>query len=598
MCAATVVLFGATGAGKTTTAQVLKEKYGWSCLDIDSSIEIEVGRSIAEIIRVEGEQYFRALEAKAIEDALKQAFDVISIGAGAVMTASVQECIERSAALPVLLDIGAEAAAERVLQDQLNGGQVRPMVAGDVVAGLDESEARQAAIRRIQDLARVRAEAYKQTARIRLITEFADAETIAGVVVALREVEKIGPQLLVSPQQLGAHGTSSVWVCEAGSNAEVFAVADRLEGKKHEGVFAIADSMIPDAILEKLIPIESAGKVLKVGSGEALKQLGEVERLSTTLLDSGANRAWTLLAIGGGVIGDLAGVVASLFQRGMDLVHVPTTLVAQVDSAIGGKTAVNLPAGKNQLGTFHPARAVVSNIGALESLPEREFRSGLAEVVKYATVFSEDFFSYLEQVIDKVLVKEPKVLFEIVGFCSLQKQRCIHNDLEDRLNVRALLNFGHTYGHAIEKLSGYGKLLHGEAVAVGMIQALKVSAELAEGAAEVSGVQHQDLERIARLLQRCLLPVAIPDGLLPKASSRSLGSREGLVEGTATSGIEPGTRQSGLRPSLADWSAALRTDKKRSGNEVNFVVLEKIGSAQIKRIPLERLVQRLEEAAL
>ena len=301
------------------------------------------------------------------------------------------------------------------------------------------------------------------------------------------------------------------------------------------------------------------------------------------------------------MIGDLGGLVASLFQRGMNLVQLPTTLVAQVDSAVGGKTGVNLAGGKNQLGTFYPAPVVLSDVGMLQSLPEREYRSGLAEVVKYAAVFSEDFFSYLEQVIDKVLVKDTQALFEVVGFCSLQKQRCIHNDLEDRLNVRALLNFGHTYGHAIEKLSGYGTMLHGEAVSIGMIQAVKVSAELALAKAGQEGKQcsnekaetHRDLERIARLLQRCLLPVAIPEGLLPKASSRALGSREGLVDGTATFGGEPGAR-----PSLADWSAALRTDKKRSGNEVNFVVLEKIGSAYVRRVPLERLVQRLGEPAL
>lgn len=595
MCAATVVLIGATGAGKTTTAQVLGEQYGWSTLDIDQTIEVEEGRSIAEIIRVEGEQYFRELEAKAITSALNQAFDAISVGAGAVMSQTVREVLSSKGALSVFLDVSAECAADRVLGDQLNGIQVRPMVG---------SGARPEIVGRITRLGEERRATYQSVARIRIVTEFASADTIARLVTSIRELSCDGPKLMVSPQQLPGHGISTVWTCEAGGAADIWRTTELFSERKQEGMFVIADSGIPESVLKAVLPesvTENASLCRRIGSGEKLKQLKEVERLSDLLLEVGANRSWTLVAAGGGVIGDLGGLVASLFQRGMNLVQLPTTLVAQVDSAIGGKTAVNLSGGKNQLGTFYPAPVVLSDVGTLQSLPEREFRSGLAEVVKYAAVFSEDFFSYLEQVIDKVLVKDTQALFEVVGFCALQKQRCIHNDLEDRLNIRALLNFGHTYGHAIEKLSGYGSLLHGEAVSIGMIEAVKVSAEYAQHDAgkEVNqrpngkAETHRDLERIARLLQRCLLPVAIPEGLLPKESSKALGSRDGLVVGTETSGGKPGAR-----PSLADWSTALRTDKKRSGNEVNFVVLEKIGSASVKRVPLEWLVQRLGEPAL
>ncbi len=596
MCAATVVLFGATGAGKTTTAQVLSKQYGWSTLDIDQAIEAEQGRPIADLIRVEGEQYFRDLEAQAIEKALKEAYDAISIGAGAVMSAKVRESIQASNALPILLDLSAECASDRVLRDHLSGVQIRPMVAG-VLEGKTQAEAQHSLHKRISELGASRMETYRQSSRIRIVTEFADASTIARLVVALRGLSAIGPKLLISPQQLPGYAVSTVWTCEAGGAKDVWKVAEGFSERKQEGVFVAADSGIPAEVLDAILPNDGTAVTVKLGAGEKLKQLSEVERLGDLLLDAGANRNWTLVAAGGGVLGDLGGLVASLFQRGVNLVQLPTTLVAQVDSAIGGKTGVNLAGGKNQMGTFYPAPTVLSDVGSLVSLPDREFRSGLAEVIKYAAVFSEDFFSYLEQVIDKVLVKDTQALFEVVGFCALQKQRCIHNDLEDRLNVRALLNFGHTYGHAIEKLSGYGALLHGEAVAIGMIQAVAVSAELRNS--EVSKVTSggaetdRDLERIARLLQRCLLPVAIPEGLLPKASSNAVGSSDGLVERTATSGNKPGGR-----PSLADWSAALRTDKKRSGNEVNFVVLEKLGSARVRRVSLERLVQRLGEPAL
>ena len=171
MCAATVVLIGATGAGKTTTAQVLGEQYGWSTLDIDQTIEVEEGRSIAEIIRVEGEQYFRELEAKAITSALNQAFDAISVGAGAVMSQTVREVLSSKGALSVFLDVSAECAADRVLGDQLNGIQFRPMVG---------SGARPEIVGRITRLGEERRATYQSVARIRIVTEFASADTLRG----------------------------------------------------------------------------------------------------------------------------------------------------------------------------------------------------------------------------------------------------------------------------------------------------------------------------------------------------------------------------------------------------------------------------------
>lgn len=203
---------------------------------------------------------------------------------------------------------------------------------------------------------------------------------------------------------------------------------------------------------------------------EREKRLGTVERIARELVRAGADRRAILVAVGGGVVGDVAGFVAATYVRGVRLVHIPTTLVAQVDSSIGGKTGVNLPEGKNLVGAFYPPKLVIADPDLLNSLPHREYRSGLYEVIKYAVIADPQLFYYLWQKMPALLRRDPAALAFVIPRCIRIKTRIVEKD-ERESGLRQILNFGHTYGHALEAYTGYRRFLHGEAVAWGMIAA-------------------------------------------------------------------------------------------------------------------------------
>lgn len=236
--------------------------------------------------------------------------------------------------------------------------------------------------------------------------------------------------------------------------------------------------------------------------GEEHKTLASAQQLFRALARLGAQRDAAVVALGGGVVSDLAGFTAGLWMRGIDLLVFPTTLLAQVDAAIGGKTAVNLPEGKNLVGVFHPPRAVFCDLATLGTLPEREYRAGLAEVVKYAAIRDADFFAWLEVSAEALLARDLATLFEAVRRAVAHKADIVTRD-EREQGERALLNFGHTFGHALEAAGGYRELLHGEAVAIGMRWAARLSERL--------GLASQtDTERLDRLLARLGLGLGAP----------------------------------------------------------------------------------------
>jgi len=206
-----------------------------------------------------------------------------------------------------------------------------------------------------------------------------------------------------------------------------------------------------------------------VTPGEASKCLTIAERLYDALADLPADRKTPVVAVGGGVVGDLAGFVAATYNRGLPFVQVPTTLVAMVDSAVGGKVGVNHPKGKNLIGAFHQPAGVWIDTAYLESLPEREYRSGLAEVVKYGVILDAEFFGWLEDNVDAVLVREPNTVRYIVERCCRLKADVVEQDEREENGLRMVLNYGHTFAHAFEAVGGYGAWLHGEAVAAGMV---------------------------------------------------------------------------------------------------------------------------------
>jgi len=242
--------------------------------------------------------------------------------------------------------------------------------------------------------------------------------------------------------------------------------------------------------------------------GEQEKTLQRFAEVLQALAALGASRDATVIALGGGVIGDLAGFAAACWMRGIRCVQMPTTLLAMVDSSVGGKTAVDLAQGKNLVGAFHQPAGVIADTDTLATLPARELRAGLAEVVKYGALGDAAFFAWLEAHADALLARDPAVIGEAIARSCAHKAAIVARD-ETEQGERALLNFGHTFGHAIETEQGYGGLLHGEAVAVGMVLAARLSARL--GLAPAT-----DTARLSHLLQRLELPTAPPPGLDPQ----------------------------------------------------------------------------------
>jgi 3-dehydroquinate synthase len=291
-----------------------------------------------------------------------------------------------------------------------------------------------------------------------------------------------------------------------------------------------------------------------VPDGEPAKSWPVLEQVFEALLAGGCGRDTLLVALGGGVVGDLAGFAAAVYQRGIALLQVPTTLLAQVDSSVGGKTGINHARGKNMIGAFHQPRAVISDVSALDTLPGRELRAGLAEVIKHALALDLPFVEWLEANTGRLLARDRPALMYAVRRCCEIKAAIVAAD-EREAGVRALLNFGHTFGHAIEAGSGYGNWLHGEAVAAGMVMAAELSLRLnLIGATEVA--------RVRSLLRKAGLPTAGP-ALEPRR----------LVE-------------------------LMATDKKAAQGKLRFVVLEALGRAALRGgVDDERIRQAIVAAA-
>jgi 3-dehydroquinate synthase len=236
--------------------------------------------------------------------------------------------------------------------------------------------------------------------------------------------------------------------------------------------------------------------------GEAYKDWRTLNSVYDALMENRCERGTTLIALGGGVIGDIAGFAAATYQRGMPFIQVPTTLLAQVDSSVGGKTAINHPLGKNMIGAFYQPRAVIADTTVLDTLPERELSAGLAEVVKYGLIRDLPFLEWLESNMSRLIAREPAALTHAIARSCENKAEIVAAD-ERETGMRALLNFGHTFGHAIETGLGYGEWLHGEAVAAGMVLAARVSCQMGL-------IADSDVARIERVLRAARLPVDAP----------------------------------------------------------------------------------------
>lgn len=306
-------------------------------------------------------------------------------------------------------------------------------------------------------------------------------------------------------------------------------------------------AIISDANVTKLYGKIASAALRKAGfdpnliaipAGEKAKSLKVVQSCYDLLAEQRLERKGFVVALGGGVVGDLAGFVAATYLRGVAFVQVPTTLLAQVDSSVGGKVGVNLKAGKNLVGAFYQPRLVLCDLNTVGSLPDREFRAGLAEVIKYGIIYDADLFQRLESQMARILARNRKLMAEIVARCCEIKAEVVGQD-ETESGLRAILNFGHTVGHALEAISSYGKYLHGEAISIGQVAAAEVSRQ-------VLGLSAEESQRIRRLFERAGLPVSV---------NLTRNETERLF-------------------------AAMRLDKKVSGGEIKFVLARKIGSVE------------------
>jgi 3-dehydroquinate synthase len=289
------------------------------------------------------------------------------------------------------------------------------------------------------------------------------------------------------------------------------------------------------AAMKSLIASGFAPVLISVPAGEKSKRLAVVEKCYDQLAAHRLERKSFIVALGGGVVGDLAGFVAATYLRGVPFVQVPTTLLAQVDSSVGGKTGVNLRAGKNLVGAFYQPQLVLCDLAVLKTLPKREYISGLAEVIKYGIIYDAILFAQLERNLPKLLQRDAATLATVIARCCEIKADVVGQD-ETESGLRAILNFGHTIGHAIENSAGYGKYLHGEAIAIGQVAAARLSHK-------ILALPSLDVERIKKLFVHAGLPVKIK---LDVVQRKTLFS-------------------------------AMKLDKKVSGGEVKFVLARKIG---------------------
>lgn len=325
-------------------------------------------------------------------------------------------------------------------------------------------------------------------------------------------------------------------------------LSEFLQNKSYNKIFVITDKNVAELHLETLLKSLNNSKILTetivVSAGEQTKSFHSLENICEEILNKGIDRKSLIIAFGGGVIGDLSGFIASILLRGIDFIQIPTTLLAAVDSSVGGKTAINSSSGKNLIGSFYQPKLVLCDLNFLKTLPERELRSGYAEVFKYGCIFDYEFFEFLEKNYKQIFALDEKSLKKIITRSCEIKAEIVSRD-EKENGERALLNFGHTFGHIFETETGYSsEILHGEAVALGISMASKMSQNFGL-------ISQQDCLRINQHLENCGF-------IIDYKKIRNSWDEKSLI-------------------------SHLYKDKKTEGKNLTFILLEKIGTALIKK---------------
>jgi shikimate kinase/3-dehydroquinate synthase len=464
-----VVLVGLPGSGKSAVGRRLAHRHDAMFVDIDETIEREARRTIAEIFADDGEAAFRGLERAAVAalgeaDTEPSIRRVIATGGGAVVDPRNRWALYRGR-LPIWLDGRPEVLAQRLRRSP----NVRPLITGRDPIGA------------VRTLARDRERYYAAGQRL---NSAAEVNTLVERIEELAETREAGADGTTAAVLLRAETTlGQVVIGEGIAPVEVSDVLDRAAAGRaiivsEPGAWAAAGERLAEALVAGGRSVER----ILLPQGEDAKRLAVIEDAARQLARLRAERREPLIAVGGGALGDAAGFLAATWLRGVPLIHVPTTLVAQIDSSIGGKTGVDLPEGKNLVGAFHQPRAVVIDIAALRTLPERQRRAALGEAVKMAAIGDERLFELLETDGETIATgrSQTGAVAELVERSAWAKVEVVSADEreQDPSGGRIRLNLGHSLGHAYEAAGGFRDLLHGEAVAYGLRAAVRIGREL------------------------------------------------------------------------------------------------------------------------
>ncbi len=489
-----IFLTGLSGSGKSTVGRRIAEVLRWDFVDTDTLLAERCGMPVGQILIEHGEQRFRQMESEVLISTANLDQVVIATGGGVVI-AEANRIFMQEYGLTVYLEASVEIAWQRVQEQMRQFGNVavRPLV-----VGIDGQQ-------HLQDLYTVRKQWYEQAA-VCINTDEDAPEIIVGRIVAFALANGLLgssslPREVVTLQLATA---TSQAVIEWGGLCHLPQSLQSLGFSKR--VFVVTDSdagrIYSEPIQNMLAGAGFIPQVFIIPAGESSKSLQCWEQILDWLIEQKAEQQEPILALGGGVVGDLAGFVAATYHRGVPLVQIPTSLLAQVDSAIGGKTGINHPLGKNLVGAFYQSKLIVVDPAFLVTLPERVYREGWAEIVKYGMILDTNLFEMLEKQTSLLHARDSTLLTKIITRCIQLKMDVVQRDERDE-GLRNILNYGHTFGHALEALTDYGTFLHGEAIAVGM----EVAAEIAVARDLLS---NEHAHRQHQLLQALKLPVCCP----------------------------------------------------------------------------------------
>ncbi len=531
--ARTLWLVGMMGAGKSAVGSRLAARLGRPFVDTDALVESVAGKSIAAIFAEEGEVSFRTLERAAIERVAGRPA-IVALGGGAIAQPGVAERLAASGKIVYL------RARPETLLTRIGDANARPLLAGLTAA---------ARLARVRELLETREAQYARATCVVDVDE-GDVDTVTERVLdALGEVRGDEGRAMRTVQVSLGERSYAIRIGIDTLDQAGAAIAECTAARRAIVVTVPEVGRRYGARLER--SLRSSGiksRRIVVADGERSKSLRVLGRLYEGLLDFDADRSTAVIALGGGVVGDLAGLLAATWMRGVPFVQVPTTMLAMADASVGGKVAVDLSRGKNLVGAFHQPRLVWMDVATLRSLPRRQRANGLVEVIKHGVIRDVALFERFERDIERILDLEPGPTLDVLERSCQIKADVVAQD-EREGGLRMILNFGHTLAHAIETLLGYRKLLHGEAVGIGMVFAARRSEAMGLAPAGVA-------DRIEALLQRADLPTAPPD--LPRRA----------------------------------YLDALRVDKKRKDGHVQFIAVRELGKAEIVRLSPAEILPR------